>query len=159
MSKNALPIGVMYRRISDVHFPSRASVKREPRSCPTKNHVANLTPLRFRRYFNNDDSACSKTPVTKQTTLIVLLPEASGLVCGFAVSKPITPRGKHLSYESTTLIKPSRFFPRQPPNQNPGRVSLLNLTWCHPDRLGLLRLCIAFRLRSAASDLPTRPLF
>ena len=44
------------RRISDVQLLSRASVKREPRSRPTKNHVANLTPLRFLRYFNSDDS-------------------------------------------------------------------------------------------------------
>ena len=29
-------------------------MKREPRSRPTKNHVANLAPLRFRRYFNNN---------------------------------------------------------------------------------------------------------
>src|SRR6266487_4557405 len=44
------------RRISDVQPLSRASVKREPRSRPTKNHVANLAPLPFRRYFNNNDA-------------------------------------------------------------------------------------------------------
>ena len=31
---------------------SRASVKRESRTRPTKNRVANLTPLRLGRYFN-----------------------------------------------------------------------------------------------------------
>ena len=43
------------RRSSDVQFLSRASVKKESRSRPTKNHVANLAPLRFRGYFNNND--------------------------------------------------------------------------------------------------------
>src|SRR5436190_22103094 len=66
MSKNALPIAVIYRRISDVQLPSRASVKREPRSCPTKNHVANLTPLRFRRYFNNDYSRVTSDRILKR---------------------------------------------------------------------------------------------
>jgi hypothetical protein len=35
---------------------SRASVKRESRVRPTKNRVANLTPVRFRWYFNDNDS-------------------------------------------------------------------------------------------------------
>ena len=35
---------------------TRAGVKRESRTRPTKNHVANLTPLRFLRYFDSDDS-------------------------------------------------------------------------------------------------------
>jgi hypothetical protein len=43
------------RRISDVQLLSRASVKRESGSRPTKNYVANLTPLRFRSYFNDND--------------------------------------------------------------------------------------------------------
>jgi hypothetical protein len=34
----------------------RASVKRESRTSPTKNRVANFTSLRLRWYFNNDDS-------------------------------------------------------------------------------------------------------
>jgi len=42
-------------RFVDCQLLSRASVKREPRSRPTKNHVANLTPLRFCRYFSNND--------------------------------------------------------------------------------------------------------
>ena len=33
----------------------RASVKRELRTRPTENRVPNLTPLRFRRNFNDDD--------------------------------------------------------------------------------------------------------
>src|SRR6266568_2958261 len=44
------------RRISDVQFLSGASVKRKFRPRPTKNRVANLTPLRFRWYFNNHDA-------------------------------------------------------------------------------------------------------
>ncbi len=44
------------RRITNVQLLSTASVKREPRSRPTKNNVANLAPLRFRRYFNNNDA-------------------------------------------------------------------------------------------------------
>ncbi len=44
------------RRISDVQLLSRASVKREFCCGPTENHVANLTPLRFCWYFNNNDS-------------------------------------------------------------------------------------------------------
>lgn len=40
----------------DLQRFSRASGKGEPRSRPTKNHVANLAPLRFRRYFNNNDA-------------------------------------------------------------------------------------------------------
>jgi hypothetical protein len=42
------------RRINDIELLSGLGVKREPRSRPTKNHVANLAPLRFRRYFNNN---------------------------------------------------------------------------------------------------------
>jgi hypothetical protein len=34
----------------------RASVKRESRPRPTENRVANLRPLRFRWYFNNDNA-------------------------------------------------------------------------------------------------------
>ena len=34
---------------------SRASVKRELGTHPTENRVANVTPLRFGRYFNNND--------------------------------------------------------------------------------------------------------
>ena len=41
-------------RISDVQLLSRANVKRKSRTRPTKNRVANLTPLRFDWYFNND---------------------------------------------------------------------------------------------------------
>ena len=51
------------RRIRDVQLLRRASVKREPRSRPTKNHVANLTPLRFAG--------------TSTTTIPGLLPVAS----------------------------------------------------------------------------------
>src|SRR6266487_719669 len=43
------------RRISDAQLLSRASMKRESGSRPTKNYVANLTPLRFRWYFSNDE--------------------------------------------------------------------------------------------------------
>ena len=41
------------RRISHVQFLCRASVKREFRSRPTENGIANLTPLRFRWYFTD----------------------------------------------------------------------------------------------------------
>jgi len=34
----------------------QAGVKRESRTRPTENRVANLTPLRFCWYFNDDDS-------------------------------------------------------------------------------------------------------
>ena len=44
------------RRISDGEFPSRASVKRELSTRPTKNRVANFTPLRFCGYFDDNDS-------------------------------------------------------------------------------------------------------
>jgi hypothetical protein len=44
------------RRIIDVQLLSRASVKREFGLCPIENHFANLTPLRFCRYFNDNDA-------------------------------------------------------------------------------------------------------
>ncbi len=34
----------------------RAGVKRKSRPRPTKNRFANLAPVRFRRYFNDNDS-------------------------------------------------------------------------------------------------------
>jgi hypothetical protein len=37
-------------------FLSRASVKRESRLRPTKNRIANVTPLRLRWYFNDNNS-------------------------------------------------------------------------------------------------------
>src|SRR6266481_266507 len=40
----------------------RASVKRESRRRPTKSRLANLTPLRFLRYFT-DDSRCNAISV------------------------------------------------------------------------------------------------
>ena len=43
------------RRIAHVQFLCRASVKREFRSRPTENGIANLTPLRFRWYFTDYD--------------------------------------------------------------------------------------------------------
>jgi hypothetical protein len=44
------------RRINDVQFLGRACVKRESRTSPTKNRFPNFAPMRFGRYFNNDDS-------------------------------------------------------------------------------------------------------
>ena|SRR5205809_6167107 len=43
----------------------RASVRRKSRRCPTENRVANLTPLRFGRYFNNNDSRFIASRVLK----------------------------------------------------------------------------------------------
>lgn len=43
------------RRIAHVQFLCRASVKREFRSRPTENGIANLEPLRFRWYFTDYD--------------------------------------------------------------------------------------------------------
>jgi hypothetical protein len=54
------------RRIVDVQLLSRASVKRKSRTRPTKNHFANLTPLRFLRYFNNDDSRFITSRILKR---------------------------------------------------------------------------------------------
>ena len=34
----------------------RAGVKRKSHPCPAKNRFANLAPVRFRRYFNDNDS-------------------------------------------------------------------------------------------------------
>ena len=44
------------RGISDFQPFSRTSLKWKSRGCPTKNCCANLTPLRFCRYFTDNDS-------------------------------------------------------------------------------------------------------
>jgi hypothetical protein len=56
MSKNALPTTVMIGGLVMFSLLAGASVKRESRVRPTKNRVANLTPVRFRWYFNDNDS-------------------------------------------------------------------------------------------------------
>ena len=44
------------RRFVDRKFSRRANVQRKSRSRPTENSCANLTPLRFCRYFADNDS-------------------------------------------------------------------------------------------------------
>ena len=51
-------------------LPSRASAKREFHSRPTKNRVANLAPLRFGRYFNNDDARLVSGRILKRDVKI-----------------------------------------------------------------------------------------
>ena len=51
---------------------SRASVKRELRACPTENRVANLTPLRFGRYFNNNDARFIAGRILKRNVKIAV---------------------------------------------------------------------------------------
>jgi hypothetical protein len=55
MSKNAFPTTVTIGGSVTFSFFSRTSVKRESGSCPTENHITNLTPLRFLRYFADDN--------------------------------------------------------------------------------------------------------
>jgi hypothetical protein len=72
MSKNALPTTVMIGRVSDVQLFSRARVKREPRSRPTKNGIANLAPLRLRRYFADNDSQFIASRILKRNVKITV---------------------------------------------------------------------------------------
>jgi hypothetical protein len=51
---------------------SRASVKRESRPRPTKNRVANLTPLRLGRYFNNNDARLVSGRILKRNVKITV---------------------------------------------------------------------------------------
>src|SRR5678816_4038402 len=44
------------RRLTEGQLLGSASVKRKPCGSPTKNCCANLTPLRFCRYFTDNDS-------------------------------------------------------------------------------------------------------
>src|SRR5246127_938727 len=44
------------RRLTEGQLLRSASVKRKPCGSPTKNCCANLTPLRFCRYFTDNDS-------------------------------------------------------------------------------------------------------
>src|SRR4029077_17507436 len=44
------------RRLTEDQLLRRASVKRKPCRSPTKNGCANLAPLRFCRYFTDNDS-------------------------------------------------------------------------------------------------------
>jgi hypothetical protein len=71
------------RRISDVQLLSRTSVKREPRSRPTKNHVANLTPLRSLRYFNNNHARFIASRILKRDVQITVCFnfESSDAIC------------------------------------------------------------------------------
>src|SRR5438067_11070875 len=59
-------------RISDVQFLGRASVKRKSRSCPTKNSCANLTPLRFCRYFTDDNSQLVAGRIAKRNVNVAV---------------------------------------------------------------------------------------
>ena len=127
MSKNALPITVIDRRIRDVQLLSRASVKRESRTRPTKNGVANLTPLRFRRYLNNNDSRFIAGRVLKRNVNVAVR-------FGF--------QGNYAARESERFIF------------NPGALRLLSQTYVWPRRTknvarcdGLNRVCICRRKR------------
>jgi len=51
---------------------SRASVKRELRTGPTENRVANLTPLRFGRYFADDNSRFIASRIRKRNVKIAV---------------------------------------------------------------------------------------
>ena len=44
------------RRLTESQLLRSASVKRKPCGSPTKNGCANLTPLRFCRYFTDNDA-------------------------------------------------------------------------------------------------------
>ncbi len=52
--------------------PSRASVKRESRLRLTENRVANLTPLRFGWYFNNNDARFIASRILKRDVKIAV---------------------------------------------------------------------------------------
>jgi hypothetical protein len=56
------------RRINDVQLLSRTNVKGKSRTRPTENRFASLTPLRFRRYFSNDDSRFIASRILKVNT-------------------------------------------------------------------------------------------
>jgi hypothetical protein len=47
-------------------------LKREPRPRPTKNYVANLAPLRFRRYFNNNDPRLVASRILKRNVNVAV---------------------------------------------------------------------------------------
>jgi hypothetical protein len=55
-----------HRRFIDHQLLGGASVKREARRCPTKNRGPNFTPLRFCRYFNNNDSRLVASRICKR---------------------------------------------------------------------------------------------
>jgi len=59
MSQNVLPMTVMIGASVNRKFSCRANVQRKPSPRPTENGFAILTPLRFRRYFANDDACLS----------------------------------------------------------------------------------------------------
>jgi hypothetical protein len=59
-------------RFNYVQIFARASVERESRSCPTKNRVANLAPLRFRRYFTDDNSGFVAGRIRKRNVKVAV---------------------------------------------------------------------------------------
>src|SRR6266516_2676578 len=59
-------------RISDIELLSGLGVKREFGCCPTKNHVANLAPLRFCWYFDNDDSRFVAGRISKRNVNVAV---------------------------------------------------------------------------------------
>jgi hypothetical protein len=50
------PNNCNHRRLTEAQLLRSASVKRKPCGSPTKNGCANLTPLRFCRYFTDNDA-------------------------------------------------------------------------------------------------------
>jgi hypothetical protein len=59
-------------RIGDVQLLGRASVKRESRTCPAKDRVANLTSLRFCWYFADHNSRLVSGGILKRNVKITV---------------------------------------------------------------------------------------
>src|SRR5262249_61717808 len=65
------------RRLTEGQLLRRASVKRKPCGSPTKNGCANLAPLRFCRYFtDNDTGLVTKSPSSSTFSATEVLPRA-----------------------------------------------------------------------------------
>src|SRR5438876_6122907 len=60
------------RSLIERQLLSGTSVKRESRTCPTENRVANLTPLWFSWYFTDNDSRLVSCCVLKRNVQIAV---------------------------------------------------------------------------------------
>ncbi len=60
------------RRFVDCKFSRRANVQRKARPRPTENRLTNLTPLRFRRYFDNNNAGLVASGILKRNMQVAI---------------------------------------------------------------------------------------
>ena len=61
-----------HRRLSELEFSARPDAKRNLDSRPSKNNLAKLTPLRFLRYFSDDDARLVASRILERNVKVAI---------------------------------------------------------------------------------------